>query len=44
MRIEFLAAAEAELLEAVEYYNQQCEGLGFEFAAELRRTLVRLVS
>jgi len=42
MRIEFLAAAEAELLEAVEYYNQQCEGLGFEFAAEIRRTLERI--
>jgi plasmid stabilization system protein ParE len=42
MRIEFLAAAEAELLEAVDYYNRQSEGLGFEFAAEIRRTLDRI--
>ena len=30
MKIRFLAPAEAELLEAIAYYNQQSEGLGVE--------------
>ena len=34
-----LAAAEAELLDGVAYYNQQSEGPGFEFAAEVQRTI-----
>lgn len=32
MNVVFLAPAEAEFLEAVAYYNQESEGLGFEFA------------
>lgn len=43
MRVEVLEPAEAEFREAVEYYNQQAEGLGYEFAAEVRRTLSRIV-
>jgi len=43
VKVEFLAAAETELSEAVDYYNQQREGLGFEFAAEIRRALERIV-
>jgi len=43
MRVEVLEPAEAEFREAVEYYNQQAEGLGYEFAAEVRRTLLRIV-
>lgn len=42
MNIRILAAAEVELADAVEYYNCQSEGLGFEFAAEIRRTLDRI--
>jgi hypothetical protein len=32
MNVEFLKPAQAELIEAVDYYNAQKEGLGFEFA------------
>ena len=43
MKIEFLSIAELELVDAVEYYNQQSEGLGFELAAEVKRTLERII-
>ena len=43
MKIEFLSTAEEELTEAINYYNQQSEGLGFEFAAEVKRTLSRII-
>ncbi|MEN6448411.1 MAG: type II toxin-antitoxin system RelE/ParE family toxin [Syntrophaceae bacterium] len=43
MQIHFLAPAEAELSEAISYYNTQSEGLGFELAAEIERTLGRIV-
>ena len=43
MTVEFLAPAESEFTEAINYYNKQSEGLGFEFAAEVRRTLERIV-
>jgi len=43
MNIVFLAPAEAELLDAVSYYNSQSEGLGYEFAAEVKRTIERIV-
>ena len=43
MKIEFLATAEEELTEAVNYYNRQSEGLGFDFAAEVKRTLKRII-
>ena len=42
MKVEFLAPAEAELMEAVAYYNLQSEGLGFDFAAEVKRTIRRI--
>jgi len=43
MNVEFLGPAEAELVEAVAYYNQESEGLGFELAAEVKRTLRRII-
>jgi plasmid stabilization system protein ParE len=43
MRIEFLDPAQSELVEAIAYYNEQSEGLGYRFAAEVRRTLLRIL-
>ena len=43
MTIEFVAPARDELQEAIAYYNAQSEGLGYEFAAEIKRTLERIV-
>ncbi len=43
MRIEFLDPAKKEFIEAIAYYNEQSEGLGYRFAAEVRRTLSRIV-
>ena len=42
LKIQFLAVAEQELIETVRYYNFQSPGLGFEFAAEVSRTLTRI--
>jgi plasmid stabilization system protein ParE len=43
MDVEFLLSAEKEFEEAVYYYNSQSEGLGFEFAVEVRRTIQRIM-
>jgi plasmid stabilization system protein ParE len=43
MKIEFLAPAEIELIDGISYYNTQSEGLGFEFAAEVKRTIERII-
>ena len=43
MKVKFLSVAEVEFEETVVYYNQESEGLGFEFAAEVRRALERIV-
>ncbi|MFH1259459.1 MAG: type II toxin-antitoxin system RelE/ParE family toxin [Elusimicrobiota bacterium] len=43
MEIRFLLSSENELEEAVDYYNSQSEGLGFEFAAEIKSTLQRII-
>jgi hypothetical protein len=40
MEIVFLAPAEAEFLDVISFYNMQSEGLGYEFAAEVKRTRV----
>jgi len=44
MKLRLLTCAELELAEAVDYYNSQLAGLGFEFAAEVKSTLERIVS
>lgn len=43
MNVEFLQPAEAEFVDAITYYNLQSEGLGYEFAAEVKRTLGRII-
>jgi len=43
MDVEFLLSAEKEFEEAVIYYNSQGEGLGFEFAAEVKNTIQRIL-
>lgn len=43
MRAEILNIAEAELQETIDYYNMQSEGLGFEFALEVKDTISRIV-
>lgn len=42
MQIEFLVAAQAELDEAIDYYNRERAGLGDEFLIEVLRTLERV--
>jgi len=42
MEIVFLPPAKEELIEAISYYNSQSEGLGYEFATEIKRTLERI--
>ncbi|MBI1746874.1 MAG: type II toxin-antitoxin system RelE/ParE family toxin [Acidobacteria bacterium] len=44
MNIRILSCAEQEFAETVDYYNEQCPGLGYEFAAEVKNTLERIVS
>jgi plasmid stabilization system protein ParE len=43
MRVEFLAPAASEFSEAVAYYESQREGLGSEFVAEIRQTILRIL-
>jgi plasmid stabilization system protein ParE len=42
MKLTVLECAERELAEAVEYYNRQCPGLGYELAAEVKRGFSRI--
>ncbi len=44
MKIEFLASASEEFLNAVSYYDSKEEGLGDEFYDEVWRTISRIVS
>lgn len=43
MKVIFLVPAEAELNEAVAYYNEQGEGLGYRFAAEVKDAIARII-
>lgn len=42
MRPKFLDAAQAEFDESIAYYEEQREGLGFEFAEEVEQALERI--
>ena len=42
MKVTFLETAENELLNAVDYYNRECPGLGYEFMAEVLTTVDRI--
>lgn len=42
MFILFLRPAEIELKNAIDYYNRQRAGLGYEFAAEVKRNVKRI--
>lgn len=44
MTIRVLSCAEQEFAETVDYYNEQCPGLGYEFAAEVKNTFDRIKS
>ena len=43
MQVKFLTVAQSELDQAIDYYNQQSEGLGFEFALEVKNTIERII-
>jgi hypothetical protein len=43
MKVEFLSTAETELVEAVSYYNEQRDGLGDQFATEVKQTITRIL-
>jgi hypothetical protein len=40
--IRILSCAEAELAEAIDYYNGECAGLGYALAAEVKTPLNRI--
>lgn len=42
MKFNIITPARSELEEAVEYYNQERAGLGYELAAEARRAFDRI--
>lgn len=42
MKIRIVSCAEQEFLEAVDFYNEQRPGLGYEFAVEIKKTLGRI--
>jgi plasmid stabilization system protein ParE len=42
MKISFLDAAQSELDDAIDYYEERRSGLGLEFAEEVERALERI--
>lgn len=44
MRVRVLSCAERELVEAVDHYNEERPGLGYEFAEEVQLALDRVRS
>lgn len=43
MRVEFLDPAFSEFVESIAFYNLQSEGLGYEFAIEVKRAIGRIL-
>lgn len=43
MRIDFLRPVDVELIETIAYYNLQSEGLGYDFATEVKRAMERIL-
>jgi hypothetical protein len=43
MKVTFLSIAETEFVEAINYYNERSQGLGYEFAAEVKAVIQRIV-
>ncbi|MCP5048484.1 MAG: type II toxin-antitoxin system RelE/ParE family toxin [bacterium] len=43
MTTKVLSEAEDELIEVINYYNEQKERLGFEFAKEVKNTIQRII-
>ena len=42
MKVEYFIPAKLEYFEIINYYNEQSEGLGFEFAVEIESTIERI--
>ena len=42
MNVSYLAAADSELTEAINFYNNQRVNLGFEFADQIKEALERI--
>jgi plasmid stabilization system protein ParE len=42
MNVTYLDAADAEFQEAIDYYNEQRAGLGFEFSDEVKQAIDRI--
>jgi hypothetical protein len=42
MKINYLDAADAEFQKAINYYNEQGPGLGFEFSHEVKEAITRI--
>jgi plasmid stabilization system protein ParE len=43
MNVQFFEPARAELADAVNHYNSQAEGLGFDFSDEIQTTIERII-
>ncbi|MEA3287692.1 MAG: type II toxin-antitoxin system RelE/ParE family toxin [Candidatus Marinimicrobia bacterium] len=43
MKVGFLDPAEQELTEAIDYYNTQSDGLGYLLAAEVQKSISRII-
>jgi len=42
MKVRYVDAADAEFRDAINYYNQERPGLGFEFSDEVRDVIARI--